>query len=150
MLRYLALFALLGPSAVIAQPASQPLIETRYDDIPFAYRSELRPDGYVEINGRMLDTNDLFRLVVKPNGRVIGRVGGNSVRFAVSGKVRDRLVTGLRARPAPAPVAVEFGDIVVKRSLNIHSGSGTKRSNSQSWKAWTGRRNSDAGVHANQ
>lgn len=112
MLRYLALFALFGPSAVIAQPASQPLIETSYDGVPFAYRSELRPDGYVEITGRMLDTNDLFRLVVKPSGRVIGRVGGNMVRFAVTGRVRDRLVAGLRARPAPAPVVVEAVTLV--------------------------------------
>lgn len=112
MLRYLALFALLGPSATIAQPASQPLIETRHDGIPFAYRSELRADGYVEITGLMLDTNDPFRLVVKPSGRVIGRVGGNSVRYAVSGKVRDRLVADLRARPAPAPAAVESVTLV--------------------------------------
>ena len=107
MLRHLALLALVAPSAVAAQPASRPLIETRYDGIPFAYRSELRPDGHVEITGRMLDTNDPFRLVVKPSGRVIGRVGGNMVRFEVSAKVRDRLVAGLRARPALASAATE-------------------------------------------
>lgn len=112
MLRYLALVALLVPSALAAQPKPRPLVETSYDGIPFAYRSDLRLDGNVEIIGRMLDTRDEFRLVVKPSGRVVGRIGGNLVRFAVAKKVRDGLVENLRAKLASAPAEADSASLL--------------------------------------
>ena len=110
MLRFSALVAAASIPVAGAAAHAEPVIVEK-DGYRFSYEAHQLPDGVVRLAGRMDGRAEEFELLIQPDGRVIGDVGGRQVRFRVSRAKRERVVNELAlARREPADLDLAKSD----------------------------------------
>lgn len=93
------------PALLLASAAAPALASDVHtfnrDGDRYSYTADRLADGSIQLNGRVETTGDAFKLRVV-NGHVDGRIGFNSVSFAVSHKLMAQLDTEVPTNQALA------------------------------------------------
>ena len=105
MLRFKTVVAILVLAPAAAPAAAQAPTAFERDGTRFEYVSRVQGD-VVRITGTVVQSGERFDLKVRPNGRVRGEFGNQSVSFFISRQIRDRVAARIRGEAALAVAEV--------------------------------------------